>query len=47
MNAFLATKSKKLAWAFVAVWLLATVVLTWLLAVGRVSFAFALFLFKG
>jgi hypothetical protein len=40
MNAFIATKNRKLSCAFVAVWFLATVVLTWLLAVGQVSFAF-------
>jgi hypothetical protein len=40
MNALITTKNRKLSWAFVAIWFLANVVLTWLLAVGRVSFAF-------
>jgi hypothetical protein len=39
MNALITTKNRKLFFAFVAAWLLATVVLTWLLAVGQVSFA--------
>jgi hypothetical protein len=40
MNALTATKNKKLSCAFIAVWFLANVVLTWLLAAGQVSFAF-------
>lgn len=40
MNALITTKNRKLSCAFVAVWFLANVVLTWLLAVGQVSFAF-------
>jgi hypothetical protein len=40
MNALIMTKPRKVSYAFVAVWFLANVVLTWLLAVGQVSFAF-------
>jgi hypothetical protein len=40
MNALIATKNRRLSGAFVAVWFLANVVLTWLLAVGQASFAF-------
>jgi hypothetical protein len=40
MNALITTKNKKLSYAFIAVWFLANIVLTWLLAVGQVSFAF-------
>ncbi len=40
MNALITIKNKKLAYAFVAIWLLANVVLIWLLALGQVSFAF-------
>jgi hypothetical protein len=40
MNALMTTKNRKLSYAFVAAWFLANVVLTWLLAVGQVSFAF-------
>lgn len=40
MNALITTKNRKLSCAFVAVWFLANVVLTWLLVAGQVSFAF-------
>jgi hypothetical protein len=40
MNALIMTKPRKVSYAFVAVWFLANVVLTWLLAAGQVSFAF-------
>jgi hypothetical protein len=40
MNALITTKNRKLAYAFVAAWFLANVVLTWLLAVGQASFTF-------
>jgi hypothetical protein len=40
MNALIATKKRKLSGAFVAVWFLANIVLTWLLAIGRISFVF-------
>lgn len=40
MNALITTKNRRLSCAFVAVWFLANVVLTWLLVAGQVSSAF-------
>jgi hypothetical protein len=46
MNGLTTIRNRKLSGAFASVWLLANVVLTWLLAIERVSFAFTLFLFN-
>jgi hypothetical protein len=40
VNAFIAPRNRRLVCGFVVAWFVANVVFTWLLAVGRVSFAF-------